>query len=250
MQPGRVVFNMYLTFIISELKKWIREPLTRIIVFYPLLFGLIGRYLLPYIEENTGFIIEPYADVIIVALALMMPLVFGALIGFSLLEDRDDNVLPAIKITPLGLNKFFSFRLIMIFICSFFACLFVILFTGIGDLQLTKVIAVSVLASLSAPLTGLFINSFAKNKIEGFAVMKGFGTLIFFPIISLFFFDVKELFFAFAPGFFPAKAISALIRGEDVLFLTYNQYYILGWIYGILLNIAAYKLFKKRSGDF
>ncbi len=238
---------MYITFVISEFKKWLREPLTRIIVFYPLIFGLAGRYFLPFIEENTGFVIAFYADVIIAVFSLIMPMVFGALIGFSLLDDRDDNVLAAVKVSPLGLNKYFSFRLIMIFICSVLACLFVILFADITELELSVLLNISFLASLSAPLTGLFINAFASNKIEGFAVMKGFGAIIFFPIIALFFFDFKELFFAFAPGFFPAKAISTVIRGEAMMFLTYNQYIILGWVYGIAVNILAYMVFKRRS---
>ncbi|MFW6269826.1 MAG: ABC transporter permease [Bacillota bacterium] len=237
---------MYKTFISSEIKNWLREPISRLLIFYPLVFGLIGLYLLPYIEENTGFVIAFYADVIIATLALFMPLVFGALIGFSILEDRDDNVLSSVKVSPLGINKFFSFRLIMIYVVSTAACIFVILFSDIADLSLGQVIAISLLASLSAPLTGLFINSYATNKIEGFAVMKGFGAIIFFPIIALFFFDSKELFFAFAPGFFPAKALSAIIRGDEVLYLNYNIYYFLGWVYGIITNIVFYKLFIKK----
>jgi len=238
---------MYKLFIISELKKWIREPLTRFILFYPLVFGLIGRYLLPHFEKTSDFVIEPYADVIVVALTLMMPLVFGAMIGFSILDDRDDHVLSSVKVTPLGLDKFFSFRLIMIYLASTGACMFVILFADIGGLDLKAVTAVSFLASISAPMTGLFINAFASNKIEGYAVMKAFGAVIFFPIISLFFLDAKELFFAWAPGFFPAKGISSLIRGEEILYLSYNQYYFLGWIYGIFLFLVSYRLFMKRS---
>ncbi|MEJ6950801.1 ABC transporter permease [Natronospora cellulosivora (SeqCode)] len=241
---------MYKTFLISELKKWAREPLTRLLVFYPLIFGLIGRYLLPYLAETTDFVLEQYADIILVALTLMMPLVFGALIGFSMLDDRDDNILSAVKVTPLGLGKFFLFRLIMIFFFATLACIFVILFSDILSLDLSRVIAISILAGLSAPATGMFINSFAKNKIEGFAVMKGFGTLIVFPIVAMFFLDFKELFFSFAPGFFPAKALSALIRGEEALFLTYNQYYIIGWIYGIVLNLLVYKLFVNKVKEF
>ena len=238
---------MYFTFIVSEFKKWLREPLTRLIIFYPLVLGLVGRYLLPYIESNTGFVIDFYADVILVVLSLITPLIFGAVIGFSILDDRDDNVLSAVKVTPLGINKFLSFRLIMVFICSTAACIFVILFSDIVSLKLGRVVSISVLASLSAPMTGLVINSFASNKIEGFAVMKGFGALIFFPIVSLFFVDFKELFFAFAPGFFPAKALSALVRGEQALFLSYNQYIFFGWIYGVAVNILAYVVFNKRS---
>jgi len=247
LQPGRVVSKMYLTFIISEFKKWLREPLTRIIIFYPLLFGAIGRYLLPYVEENTAFLIAPYADIITASLVLMMPMIFGALIAFSILDDRDDDVLDAVAVTPLGLTKFFSFRLIMIYFCSFLACLFVILFADIVQLKLTAIVHLSALASLSAPMTGLFINAFAKNKIEGFAVMKGFGALIFFPIIALFFTDFKELFFALAPGFFPAKMLSTLIRSEKTMFLSYSTYVLAGWSYGFILNILSYKIFQKRK---
>ena len=237
---------MIKTFIISELKKWTREPLTSFLLFYPLLFGFIGRFILPYVEENTGFVIELYADVIIAVFALMMPMIFGALIGFSILDDRDDNVLMTIKVTPLGLQRFFSFRLIMIFIFSIFASIFVILFADIGNLALSSVIAIATVSSLSAPLTGLFINSFASNKIEGFAIMKGFGALVFIPLVSLFVFDFKELFFAFAPGFFPAKAVSSLVRGDQFMFLSFNSYYILGWVYGIIMNILVYRLFARK----
>ncbi len=237
---------MIKTFILSELKKWSREPLTRFILFYPILFGLIGRFLLPYIEENTGFVVELYADIIIAIFALIMPMIFGALIGFSILDDRDDNVLMTIKVTPLGLERFFAFRLVMIFFFAILASIFVILFADIGVLSLNEVIAISIVSALSAPLTGLFINSFASNKIEGFAIMKGFGILIFVPLASLFVFDFKELFFAFAPGFFPSKAVSALVRGDQFMYLSFNSYYILGWIYGIGMNIVAYKYFSKK----
>ncbi len=238
--------SLYLVFVKSEFKRWVREPLTRVMVAYPLIFGLIGRYLLPYIEENTGLVIALYADLILVMLTLIMPLIFGILMGFAILDDRDDNVLPAVKVTPLGLNKYFSFRIIMIFICTILACLFVILFSDIADLGTGRVISIAVLASLAAPMTGLFINIFASNKIEGFAIFKGFGTLIFFPIIALFFTDFKELFFAFAPGFFPAKAISSIIRGDEMMFLSYNQYIFWGWVYGIVLNLIAFRYFRKK----
>ena len=62
-----------------------------------------------------------------------------------------------------------------------------------------------------------------------------------------FFWDQKELFFSFAPGFWPAKALSSLIWGEGVLPLTFNQYYYIGLGYVILLNIVTYKVFLKRT---
>lgn len=130
---------------------------------------------------------------------------------------------------------------------SFVACTFVMWFSDIGNLRFTSMLTVSFLASLAAPMTGLFINAFAKNKIEGFAVMKGTGVTLVFPVIALFFIDKKELFFSFAPGFWPAKVISSLIRGEGILLLNSNQYFWIGLLYVVLLNYGMYRLFLRRS---
>ena len=76
--------------------------------------------------------------------------------------------------------------------------------------------------------------------------MKAGGSIVVFPIVALFFNGVKELFFSFAPGFWSAKVISSLVRGGG-LYLTYNQYYFIGLIYMVILNILAYGLFLKRT---
>lgn len=242
----KVVCNMYKSFLSSEWKKWLRDPLLKFMVFYPILFGVIGRYVLPLIAEQTGFSIDHFADLIVVILVLLVPHVYGALIGFSILDDRDDQILTSIHVTPLGIHQFLSFRISVVFILSFIATTYVMWFSNIGDLSISHIFAVSFLVSLAAPMTGFFINALAKNKIEGFAVMKGSGMIIIFPIVSLFFFDKKELFFSFAPGFWPAKAISSLIRGDDILLLTYHHYFFIGLAYIIVLNIIVYKIFLTK----
>lgn len=237
---------MYKSFVTSEWKKWLRDPLMGFMVFYPILFGVIGRYVLPLIAENTGFSIEHFADLIVVILVLLVPHVYGALVGFSILDDRDDHILSSIHVTPLGIHQFLSFRMAVVLILSFIATTYVIWFSNIGDLTFANIIAIAFLVSLAAPMTGLFINALAKNKIEGFAVMKGTGMIIIFPIVSLFFLDKKELFFSFAPGFWPAKAISSLIRGEELLFLSFQQYYFIGLVYILGLNAIVYKIFLTK----
>lgn len=238
---------MYKNFISSELKKSLRDPLMKFMLFYPILFGIIGRYILPIISENSGFSIDRYSDLIVVVLTLLTPIIYGALVGFSILDDRDDNILTSIRVSPLNIHQFLSFRLGLSMILSFVATVYVMWFSDIGNIPFLNVIAISFLASISAPMSGLLINAFANNKIEGFAVMKGTGIIIIFPIISLFFIDSRELFFSFAPGFWPGKAISSIIRGEGLLLMSYNQYYFIGLLYVIILNILVYKLFLKRT---
>jgi len=213
---------------------------------YPIIFAFLGRYFLPWLSDKYGFKFTPFTDLILVILVLFIPIAYGALIGFSILEDRDDNVLTNIKVTPLSIHQFLSFRLIAVYLLCVLATIFVMWFSKVGNVSMKNIIAISLLASLEAPISGLLINSFAKNKIEGFAIMKAGGSVIVFPIVALFFNGVKELFFSFAPGFWSAKVISSLIRGGG-LYLSYNQYYFIGLFYMIVLNILAYLLFVKKT---
>lgn len=243
---GRGVNRMYMDFLKAELKKWLRDSMMFFILLYPIVFALLGRFLLPWLTEKYGFNFEPFTDLILVILVLFIPIAYGALIGFSLLEDRDDNVFINIRVTPLSLHQFIWFRLVGVYIMCVIATIFVIWFSKVGNLPIKNIIPISLLASLEAPISGLLINALARNKIEGFAVMKAGGSIIVFPIVSLFFNGAKELFFSFAPGFWSAKVISSLIRGGG-LYLTYKQYYFIGLVYMIILNILAYMLFLKRA---
>lgn len=238
---------MYMSFLKSELKKWLRDPMMSFMLIYPLFFGALGRYLLPWLAESGSFNVDLYADFALAVLALMTPVIFGAVLAFSILDDRDDHILTSIKVTPLSLHQFLSFRLALVFSVSFMACTFVLWFANIGYVVFPSILAISFLASLAAPMLGLVINALASNKIEGFAVMKGMGMLMLFPLIALFFFDYKELFFAIAPGYWPAKVISSIVRGEGLLLMTVNQYYFIGLAYAITVNILAYRFFLKRT---
>lgn len=236
---------MYINFLKSEMKKWSRDSMMGFMAVYPIIFGFLGRYLLPWLSKRYGFNFVPFTDLILVILVLLVPISFGALIGFSILDDRDDDVLTNIMVTPLSIHQFLGFRLVAVYVICFIATVFVIWFSKVGNIPMKNIISISLFASLESTISGLLINCFARNKIEGFAVMKAGGSVIIFPIMALFFGNIKELFFSFAPGFWPAKAISSLIRGGN-LYLSYNQYYFIGLIYMIILNILSYKLFINK----
>ncbi len=237
---------MFGAFLSSELKKWVRDPMMSFMIWYPMLFALLGRYVLPYAADASGFSILEYADFALVILALMCPMIFGAITGFSILDDRDDAVLSAVQVTPLSIHQFLSFRFFVVFVMSFLACIFVLWFSDIYPLGWVDMVAISFLASLGAPLSGILINVLASNKIEGFAVMKGTGMLLVFPILALLFNDARELLFAIVPGFWPAKLLSIVVRGRGLTFLGYSQYLVIGTVYAILLSLLAYRWFLRK----
>ena len=45
---------MYLAFITSELKKWLRDPLLSFMLAYPVVFALLGRYGVPWLADMGG----------------------------------------------------------------------------------------------------------------------------------------------------------------------------------------------------
>lgn len=236
-----------MNFALNEIKKWYRDPLMQFMVVYPLFFAALGRFALPWIADASGFSLDPYADFIVVVLGLFTPHIFGAVAGFSILDDRDDNILTAVKVTPLSIHQFMSFKLALVFVLSLISTVFVIWFSDIGDIPFDNILAISLLASMAAPMTGLLINSLAGNKIEGFAIMKGTGVIVLFPLASLIFTDAKEFIFSFAPGFWSAKCISSIVRGPGILQLSYGQYYFIGLVYIILLNFVSYMLFIRKT---
>ena len=155
---------MYKQFLLSEIKKWLRDPMMKFMLAYPIVLALIGRYVLPEL-----FIVSQYADLVIVTLTLLTPTLFGALLAFSILDDRDDSILTSIKVTPLSVHQFLSFRMIMATFMCFIASLATILFINIGNLytnQLSffQILSISFLISLSTPSSALLINALAKNK--------------------------------------------------------------------------------------
>ncbi len=237
---------MYKKFLYNEIKQFFRDAMLLFCIFLPLLFALVGRYVIPALADTNNFSIDMIADYILVALTVLTPLIFGFLIGFSIIDDRDDNILTSIKVTPLTIHKYLSFRVVVVTIMAFLGSVFILWFSDIGNLNNKDIWLISFLACLTTPLIGLFTNIIASNKIEGFAALKGIQIALMAPLISLYFVDFKELFFSFIPSFWPAKVISTIIRGEQLMYLTYNQYYLIGLVYVIILNMIIYRLFMKK----
>jgi fluoroquinolone transport system permease protein len=220
--------------------------MTSFLLIYPLMLAAIGRYVIPLASEHMGVDITPYNHVVLVAIAMITSKIVGIIAAFSLLDDRDDRIFLAVNVSPLSFDYYIWFKLVIIYLFSFVGTAFVIWFSDLADVSPGVVLAVSFLSAFAAPLSALLINCLATNKIEGFAALKALNTLVIFPIVSLFFSDAKEFIFSFEPGFWPAKALATAAIGHNVYRLSYNQYYFLGLVYVVFLNIIAYLAFKKK----
>lgn len=233
-------------YVIYELKKWIRDPMMIFLIAYPIILALIVRIGVPYTEDKFHFSLLPYYHIIIAALLLLTAAVTGGVIGFSILDDRDDKVLYAIDVSPVSFNLFMGFKFMMSFALTYISSILAVLIVDIGEIPLYALLLVTATTSLFSIVSAMFVNFFATNKVEGFAMMKAGAIIIIFPIVSMFFTDYKEFFFGFEPNFWSVKALSVAMLPNVDFNLGFWGYYSVGFIYVIALIILTFKIFKRR----
>ena len=240
---------MILSYALMEIKKWFRDSLLVFMLIYPFIFGAIGAFGVPAILDQFEIAVPPelLADIILVVLAMMTPVVFGFVVGFSIMEDRDDHIIDSIMTSPLEIHWFILIKLMMIYVLSLFSTVIIFYMTFIGlelDLNIFwRFIPIAAVISLITIQFTLLINAMAKNKVEGFAIVKGMGIFAIVPVASLFIKDWREYFFGIIPQFWPAKAISANFNDLN---LEWWVYLLIGAIVISVTNYLLYLWFKSK----
>ena len=238
---------MVLTMVQSEVKNLLREKLTAVMLLYPFLFGGLGKYLI-----DSEILQGQAAGVIAVILSIITGFAYGAMAGFSLLDDRDDQVLVSIRISPVSLPFYLWVKIGLLYLMAVLGNFCVIWLMGAIDTAAGNVWAISLLSALQVPVTAFLINAFAQNKVEGFVAMKSSGFLLLLPAAAFFFLDAKEWLFAVAPGHWAAKAVQyAMLQphieaGLAEMNLTFSRYIGIGFVYNLLLVLLSYKLFLRK----
>lgn len=236
------------TMAVSELKNLMRERMTQIMLFYPFVLGGIGKYLI-----DTGYLEGPAVGIISILFILMAGFAYGATAGFSLLDDRDDQVLISIAISPVPLRLYVWLKVGFVTLLGALVSAFVIWYMDVIQLGLGDLLLLALLCAMQAPITALVVNAFAKNKVEGYVTMKATGFLLFLPVGAFFFLDAKEWLFAIAPGHWAAKAIQVMMLQPEIeagvvqMNLGFHAYIGIGLVYNLLLIVGLYRLFERKN---
>lgn len=92
-----------------------RDSLLRWMVFYPLLLAGLIRWGVPWLTVRLlmqfQFDLTPYYSLLMSFVLLMTPMLTGMVIGFLLLDQRDDQTLTALQVTPLTLSGYLVYRI-------------------------------------------------------------------------------------------------------------------------------------------
>jgi len=234
---------MFKTILIAELKSMTRDKLYAFFTVYPAIFGTIGYFICDMLRDDGNIMA---ANLVAMMLIVVTGYVFGALIAFSLLDDKDDKVLMSLKITPVDVRHYILIKMLVGFVFGFIATLVLLLATNfLPDASIWVILAVSVLGAIQVPSVVLIVNSFSDNKVEGFVIMKLSAMTILFPLIGYFITGGWQYLLGIAPGYWAGRIVELeLVATEEgsalIVFLA-------GVLYNVFATWVLMKFYTKRS---
>jgi len=173
----------------GDLKSILRDSTMVLAVFGPLAILLL-LFFLPDIEtliqSRFAFDLREYRLFVVCFMSLVPSMLFGMIYGFIILDERDEDIIEFISVTPLQKNGYLSYKLQMPMLMSagfFFLLLYT---TNLIELNPLHAVFLATIVALEAAIGTLFLVSFADNKVEGLAFSKLLGVFyIAVPVVFL-----------------------------------------------------------------
>ncbi|MBO8138705.1 MAG: hypothetical protein H0Z40_11365 [Desulfotomaculum sp.] len=163
-------------------------------------------------------------------------MVFGLLV----LDERDDQVIMALRISPVPIKKYIGYRVVLAFALNIAYILAFIPLSGLTARSITiQVLPAAVLAGLFSIIVLSLMGAFASNKVKGLALMKAMGILMLGPLAAYFIESKWQILLGVLPSYWPAKAFWLMYEGQP-----YLLYLLAGFIYKILLLYWLYRKFQ------
>lgn len=224
-----------------DLRNVRREPLLAWSVVFPLVLALLVRWGVPalagWLAGRFGFDLVPYYPLIAAGYLLVAPSFIGFIVGFLLLDERDDRVLEAMRVTPVPLGSLLAYRIGVPLGAGLGVTLVGWPLMGLVALPAPALVAAAGLAAFSGPALALFLPAFAENKVSGFALMKLYGAVTDLPLFAWFVPEPWQWLAGLIPPYWPMKVVWQAAAGAP-------------WVpfalAGLAVNAAAVALFARR----
>lgn len=240
----KVGFKMFKRVFKQELNNVLRDKMYRFFALYPIVISVAAFFLMPYLENEA----DPLAtQILILVFILMNGFIYGAITGFTLLDDRDDHVLTSLKVSPINVDMYVRVKLLFAYIFGIFSTVLLLVVTNfLGNGDFLTFLMIALLSPMQGPMVALIVNTFASNKVEGFVIMKLSGLILLIPIAAIFLTDWKEIFLFIVPGFWSARLILADLMPIDYFLGATRVYFILGLLVSFLIFQLLFKVYQRK----
>jgi len=234
---------------INDFKNIIRDKfLVYAAIAMPLMVIVISRIILHWIAPTLKDTI-PLAgnySMIFMLFVTMIPLVYGFIVAFLILDERDEHLLTVLRVMPISRNNYLIYRMLFLSIFSFIVMLIFPPLSGLLEntqFSYIQYIPIALLFTLLTPFSALMVSSFATNKVQAFAIFKISGTVFLIPLFIFLITDNLKYIFAPIPNFW------AFITLKEVISTGTNNYLHLGigFVYTIALIAVLFYIFNKKN---
>jgi len=197
------------TLVRGDLKLIIRDSTLVMALVGPLAITILLVFLPEiesYINNKLTFDLNPYRLFIVSLLSLIPGMLFAMIYGFIMLDERDEDVIAFISITPLGKRGYLAYKLMtpMLLSAGFFILLIYV--THLIQLHLIHAVGIALMVALEAAIGTLFLVAFSENKVEGLAFAKLLGVMYLAIPLVFFWSSSWHWLSAILPPFWIAKA--------------------------------------------
>ncbi|MEM7112842.1 MAG: hypothetical protein AAF614_10450 [Chloroflexota bacterium] len=234
----------------NDLKLFGRDSFLMFMWLFVVVISVVFRYGLPplntYLAETgvlpSTTISQSLADFYPLLVAFMAvfqgSLITGTIFGFALLDEKDDNTIKAMLVTPMPFSRYLLFRIAVPTILAAFIVVAMVLFINQALISLWQLILISFGAALGAPIAVLFYGVFAENKVQGFAYGKFVSIAGWIILVGWFVPEPWQWLFGLFPPFWISKAYWMAYAG--------NGFWWIALIIGIILQLGTVWLLAKQ----
>ena len=133
---------------------------------YALILAIVARIGVPWVPiDNLDLYLAP-------AIVMFGTLLLGTLLGFALIEEREQGTWLLLRVLPVGSKTVFAYFAASASLLSLVVSFAAEMLYGYPVADWPAFVFMLVASALTAPLVMLALGALAKNKIEGLAVSK------------------------------------------------------------------------------
>lgn len=213
-----------------------RDMMLFAVCFAPVPIGLAFRFGIPLLEAvltdwfHISAIISPYYALIDTFFAMLSPTMFCFVSAMVSLEEADEKTAAYLFVTPLGKNGYLAARFCIPAIAAFGVTVVLLPLFKLTPLSAIEIIFLASGGTLQGIITSLLILTISSNKLEGMAVSKLSGIMIFGAAIPFFIKNNLQYVLFLLPSFWIGK----IAYENKVLYILPAFVLSAIWIYSLL----------------
>ena len=218
----------------------LRQPIYTLLLLLPPLMGLLIRPLLLLLRRYLpSFDIDAWIPLILAVTAGFPPYLFGLLSALMLLDERDCDLLPALRVTPVGERSLLAAKILPAALLSLAGVPAALLFSGLAHrIPAWSPAVLGLMAAPTAAFYALLVTGLSGSKVQALTWGKILGTALAVPVLL----EILPSPWRFGALAFPSSWMAALCieeRGGAVWAAG-------GLLYAILLVLLSWRMARRK----